>query len=236
MGRKRRPTAEVERERELRSREPRTPDGRYNVRDERGYIVKRDTPEYFRILGVASTGAGEPAPSGPPEVADPEEGAPAEGPTIQVTAPVRPFPVPEVSSPVSRKKRQQQAEQATTVLLTLLDGAVGMSLGEGARMTDDEQGMIAEPMARIMARLDPGTTAMLEKWTDPILLVFGFAMWGARVWTEMSDQDNQGPPPEPEYVPPAPDNGRERVPTGTPPHTVTDSIRSGRMRIPGAET
>ena len=234
MGRKRRPAEEVEREKQLRAREPRTPDGRYNVRDSRGYIVKRDTPEYFRVLGVDP--ASDPGGPSTGEVVDPEEGTQGEGPTIQVTAPTRPFPVPEVQSPVSRKKRQQQAEQATTVLLTLLDGAVGLSLGEGARMLPDEQAMIAEPMARIMARLDPGTSAMLEKWTDPVMLFFGLAMWGARIWTEMSDQNDQGRPPEPEYIPPAPDNGRERqVPTGAPPHTVTASILSDRTKVPGVQ-
>ena len=72
--------------------------------------------------------------------------------------------------------------------------------------------MIEDPMSRIFERMDPGTSAMLEKYADPVLLAFGFMTWGIRVWAEMSmgrdDDEPRSGFDEPERSP-GPDNGRE---------------------------
>jgi hypothetical protein len=55
-------------------------------------------------------------------------------------------------------------------------------------MTADEHAMIDEPLARILARLAPETTELIDRWTDPLLLATGLVMWGARVFFELSRQ------------------------------------------------
>ena len=157
------------------------------------------------------------------------------GPTVQVKVPTRPVFVPPQARRVSRKEAQRNAEQATEVLLTILDGAVGMAVGGGARMTEEEHSAIFDPMARIMARLDPATNAAVEKYTDPVLLIFGLGMWGVRVWTELAEQEpppsSGKQPPEPEAPPPAP-NGREveEVPAASPPASLIKS-EAGSLKV-----
>jgi hypothetical protein len=114
-------------------------------------------------------------------------------------------------------------------------------LGPGARMDDEERKMIEEPMERIMERLDPGTSAMLEKWTDPVLLAFGFVTWGVRVWAEISlgdDDDGSGPGFDTVDRPgPRGPNGREVIIpepepeeiTGSPDEQLLGQINSGQI-------
>jgi hypothetical protein len=105
-------------------------------------------------------------------------------------------------------------------------------------MTTLERELIEEPLARIMARLDPGTSAALERWTDPVLLIFGLGTWGIRVASEMADgEDNPGAgpsdfdfAPEPPKPPSAErDNG---VPPANPPTELTDQLGAYRTVIP----
>jgi hypothetical protein len=92
--------------------------------------------------------------------------------------------------------------------LTILDGAIGISLGPECQMTPDERAMINEPLAHIMARMTPETSEAIEKYTDPVLLAFGFIMWGSRVFFVLQRQANEAKPssvkPQPEYNPAAP--------------------------------
>jgi hypothetical protein len=75
-------------------------------------------------------------------------------------------------------------------------------------MTADEKAMINEPLARIMARMTPETSEIIDRYTDPILLAFGFIMWGSRVFFVLQRQANEAKPklvkPQPEYNPAKP--------------------------------
>jgi len=108
----------------------------------------------------------------------------------------------------SGRKAKEQAAQSALTLLTILDGAIGISLGPECQMTQDERAMILEPLARIMARMTPETSEMIDKYTDPVLLTFGFIMWGSRVFFVLQRQANEAKPkpvkPQPEYNPSAP--------------------------------
>ena len=101
------------------------------------------------------------------------------------------------------KKAKEQAAQSALTLLTILDGAIGISLGPECRMTQDERTMILDPLAHIMARMTPETSEMIDKYTDPVLLTFGFIMWGSRVFFVLQRQANEAKP-KPEYNPAAP--------------------------------
>jgi hypothetical protein len=79
-------------------------------------------------------------------------------------------------------------------LLTILDGAIGVSLGTECCLTPDEHAMIDEPLARIMARLSPETTEAIDKWTDPILLLLGFGLWVVRVFSVVQRKASESKP------------------------------------------
>lgn len=87
-------------------------------------------------------------------------------------------------------------------------------LGSEARMDEEERKMIEDPMARIFERMDPGAMAMLEKYSDPVLLAFGFMTWGIRVWAELSMGGNDDEPrsgfDKVDRGPIPPSNGREK--------------------------
>jgi len=106
------------------------------------------------------------------------------------------------------KKAKEAAAQSALTLLTILDGAIGISLGPECQMTADEKAMINEPLARIMARMTPETSEIIDRYTDPILLAFGFIMWGSRVFFVLQRQANEAKPklvkPQPEYNPAKP--------------------------------
>jgi hypothetical protein len=109
-----------------------------------------------------------------------------------------------------------------------------MAVGGGARMTEEEHSAIFDPMARIMARLDPATNAAVEKYTDPVLLIFGLGMWGVRVWTELAEQEpppsSGKQPPEPEAPPPGPNGREEEVPPASPPASLIKS-EAGSLKV-----
>lgn len=97
----------------------------------------------------------------------------------------------------NKKKAKEQAAQAALTLLTILDGAIGLSLGPECQLTPDERQMIEAPLTRIMARLAPETTEAIDRWTDPILLAFGVATWGARVFFVLQRQASEAQPSKP---------------------------------------
>lgn len=131
---------------------------------------------------------------------------------------------PRVSS-YSKRKALEQAEETATWLLLIINGAAVMAFGEDARMTAAEQKMILEPLSRMMARVDPAVNDALQKWTDPILILFGIATWGLRLYAIQKDrEDDNGPGPKtpPKVViPPSNGNGvRESAPTGEAPEEI----------------
>lgn len=184
-------------------------------------------------------------PSGPPRgeagSVPPEEAAESTPPVSIGAEQAEPVSVSESSGVrrLSKKKQQEQAEQAAAVLLTILDGAVGVMLGEEARMEPHEQQMIVDPLGRIMARMEPGTTELIEKWSDPIILLFGFATWGARLWTIASDHGDDGRSKKPpEVVPPDRNNGKtfsNEVPPASPPVGLTSRVQVEHAEIRPAQ-
>ena len=114
----------------------------------------------------------------------------------------------------SKKKAAQQAKDNATYILVILEGAAMVGFGETARMSASEKKMIIEPMSRIMGRLDPGINDALQKWTDPILLVFGFATWGLRLYAIAQEKNEGDEPPSkrpPSDVKPMGPGGNGRV-------------------------
>jgi hypothetical protein len=74
-------------------------------------------------------------------------------------------------------------------------------------MQPEERAAIEGPLARIMERMSPVTNALLEKWSDPILLIFAVGTWAGRVYLDFQLQnggddegggfDNSAPPLQP---------------------------------------
>jgi len=194
--------------------------------------------------GTSAVKAGQAAPevfpAGETETEDPipetARAAPAEFPGL-VNEESEPAAKPEQTY-YSKKKAAAQAKETATWLLLILNGAAIVAFGEDAKMSDAEREMILEPLQRIMARIDPAVNDALQKWTDPILLLFGVATWGLRLYAIAQDRaDDEGPPPKPRAgIPPSNGNGSKETPaddsesvwtrTG-PPVEITSQISPG---------
>jgi hypothetical protein len=139
-------------------------------------------PSPTEIEATTGSPAGDAAQAGDIQAGEASE---IPGPTFQVeTETVTQSPnTAKWSKWVSKRKKKEQAAQLALTLLTILDGAIGAALGTECCLTPDEHAMIDEPLARIMARLSPETTEAIDKWTDPVLLLLGFGLWGVRVFS-----------------------------------------------------
>ena len=105
-----------------------------------------------------------------------------------------------------KKKQAAQAKETAGWLVMLLEGAAIMSFGEEAKLLPNEKRMISDPMARIMTRMDPALNEALQKWTDPILLLFGIGTWGMRLYAMAQDREegDEGRGKKPPEVKPSP--------------------------------
>jgi hypothetical protein len=186
--------------------------------------------------GIAPQVAPESQAEGQPPIFDKLDAQPLEGETPDRAEPEIPsaaFQVEE-THPVTKQDREHnrylkrkskdQAVKSALTLLAILDGAVSIALGPECAMTSDEREMISEPLARIMARLTPETTDLVDKWTDPIMLAVGFGMYLSRVFFVLKRKSEEEKPVRvnpiilTEAPPPSP-NGNEdysRMPTGVP--------------------
>ena len=121
----------------------------------------------------------------------------------------------------------------------MLDGLAGGLLGDGARMDEGERRLIEDPLARVMARMAPGTNAVLERWLDPILLFYAFSSWGRRVYVDLArlaGDDDSGPGDDLDPVTPTRSpNGHEAVPTGSPPVHIMDEMASQSIVVEGID-
>ncbi len=92
--------------------------------------------------------------------------------------------------------------------------------------------MIARALTKV-------ANAMVEKYTDPILFIFGMATWGIRI-AEIASRGDSGDrrkEPEPESGPSGVaerSNGKpsKGVPPASPPIEVLEQIGSGRIEVP----
>lgn len=114
---------------------------------------------------------------------------------------------------IDKRKRKEQSEQTTLVLMLLIDGMVSAAFGPECAMNDAEREMISQPLTRILARMSPATSAMLDKYTDPVMLLFGVIMWGSRIAFTLRERDKekaaevqaaQQPEPTPQPIEPTP--------------------------------
>jgi hypothetical protein len=151
--------------------------------------------------------------------------------TDRIPAPPRVIPL------LTSKHSQEQAERAEEMVFTILNGLVGTAFGEEARCPEEAEEFIHGPAARMIAKMDPATSALMEKWTDPIFLMMGISIWGLHIWQVMGDDDDDNRRPEPEPEPtPSParsrrSNGRKLTPeeaaTGSPPVSILE--RTGAL-------
>lgn len=147
--------------------------------------------------------------------------------------PSKPKPLPKNAldqKPARDKKLlAEQAHQTAIVLLTVLNGLVAMSFGDECRMTKAEQTMIADPLQRILERMDPGTNEVIAQWSDPIMLVLGLTAWSARIWQVVErrsreEGDDHGPDQPPEEEPPPPPPSDATLVSGNGQHEPEEVI------------
>lgn len=180
-------------------------------------------PEAFGASAVSEARGDAQAPSDQGEADNPE--TPILGEAFQVSDEIRPVTSDRTAAWrkwKSSKKAKEQAAQSAVVLLTILDGAIGLALGPECQMTPDEQRMISEPLSRIMARMTPETTELIDKYTDPVLLVFGLMAWGGRVFFVLQRKAADEKPAVAPVVEEAP--SMAPAPVGKMPVGVPDSI------------
>lgn len=74
------------------------------------------------------------------------------------------------------------AALSASILIGVLDSAAQALVGEMAALTLNERNLIEEPLARIMDRLSPEVVERIQKFSDPMLLLFGLGLWGMRLY------------------------------------------------------
>jgi len=105
----------------------------------------------------------------------------------------------KIPRPRGRMKQSQaaiteQAVQLSATILAILNGMAGATICEEARMTRGEQKMIADPLQRILERLDIEASEKVGTYSDPVLLFLGLLTWGSRLFRlkkEKSEEDHK---------------------------------------------
>lgn len=100
-------------------------------------------------------------------------------------------------NPKARAKDRQVGVENAAVILSLLDGLAVSMLGPDAALNDFDRLMIADPLERIMGRLQWETGEAVNRWADPILLVIGLIGWGNRLVTIYQDKRKASREPDP---------------------------------------
>lgn len=65
----------------------------------------------------------------------------------------------------------------------MLAGLMGTVWGVNAAMNPIEESMVIPPAGRIISRMTPGDMQKYSALMDPISLLAGVTIWGARVWS-----------------------------------------------------
>lgn len=95
--------------------------------------------------------------------------------------------IPQPAAVLERQAEQTEdalgilGETNAAILLTLLDGIAAIVLGEGARMTQAERDLIEEPLKRIFNKFGAASLDVINKWSDPVTVVFGLVLWVNRI-------------------------------------------------------
>jgi hypothetical protein len=139
------------------------------------------------------------------------------------------------------KENEKTSAQTAIVFVVLLDGLVASVFGDEARMTEGEREMITPPLTRILARLEPATADIIDRWADPIVLLFGFIAYGSRVYAlqqekrKREDETRQPVFETPQPTPAYPGNGSgqrddSRI-DASPPRDVLENVGIEEARI-----
>lgn len=88
----------------------------------------------------------------------------------------------------------EQNVQLAGALVAVMNGVATSVTGfAGAHMTESESELISDPLVRILDRLTPKTLEQMQKFSDPLTLIIGLSIWGARIVAERPQR--QKPPP-----------------------------------------
>ena len=71
--------------------------------------------------------------------------------------------------------------QTATAIIAILDSVAQTFVGREAAMNEIERALIESPLARTLARLDPGISENVSKFADPLTILVALGMWGNRV-------------------------------------------------------
>lgn len=126
-----------------------------------------------------------------------------------------------------REKRKREAAnqgetslvsiQQAALLVTILSSTAVVLVGDEAAINESERSLIVDPLSRMIDRLPAATKQAVEKYSDPIALVFGLSVWGMRVY-RVSATRPAGPGPD-QIGAPYPIGYEESVPAPEPEET-----------------
>lgn len=108
----------------------------------------------------------------------------AEGLTVQALTPAAAKPKPDAKKQIklSEAELAKAADSATTTIMTALDAVAAAALGDEARMTGLERKVIADPLGRMMRRMEPAVIEAVSTWTDPLCIGIGLLGYGTRLY------------------------------------------------------
>jgi len=146
------------------------------------------------------------------------------------------FSTVQVESPTKRGRPTRRALRAAefaehqknaALIVAILDGTAQSLIGADCAMNATEQGLIADPLARILSRLDPVISDGVNKFADPAAVFLGLGIWASRI---IKTRRANLPPeiPAAELLSDPPDKTRDnggdpRMPLGNPPEVVQRS-------------
>lgn len=93
--------------------------------------------------------------------------------------------------------------QTSAIVLSMLDGLVVSQLGLGAAMQEHERAMIEPPLTRMLGRMTPDQRAAVERYSDPVMMLWGLAVYGSRVYRLAADRAAVADEPAPMDLKPA---------------------------------
>lgn len=93
--------------------------------------------------------------------------------------------------------------QTSAIVLSMLDGLVVSQLGLGAAMQEHERAMIEPPLTRMLGRMTPDQRAAVERYSDPVMMLWGLAVYGSRVYRIAADRGAAVDDPAPMDLKPA---------------------------------
>lgn len=76
----------------------------------------------------------------------------------------------------------------------MLDGLMVFAFGDYAAMNEQERDMIEPPLSRMIEKIDLAENELIQRWSDPILVVFGLGLWGWRVMTMKQEAESKQKP------------------------------------------